>query len=340
MFLFNKFTETIFIKNNSELESQILALKKVIEKYPNNQGLKKQLVLCELGLKGEQDIEFELKNANIGMYVLHDVNLKFDDLKAQIDYIVITPAKVYFIECKNLTGNITVNNNGDFIREWNFNGHKIKEGIYSPLRQAERHIEVYKKNWSSINKGLINKIKYNKMDNWYVPLVVMTNSKNILNIKYSPKELKDKIIRSDNLIKYIQNDIDRTSRECLWSKKDMEEYANDLMFNYNKVIKKNYEEQYINYAEKYLDTNDDSESSENDLEHNEELKNILIEFRKNRSFEKDIPPYYVFTNDELEQLILSKPKTLDELIDSKILSSIKIKTHGYEIIKILNNYDK
>lgn len=330
MLLFNKFTETIFYKNNSELENQISALKKVIEKYPNNQRLKKQLTLCELGLRGEHEIEFELKNANLGMYVLHDVNLEFEDLKAQIDYVVITSAKVYFIECKNLTGNITVNNNGEFSREWNFNGHKIKEGIYSPLRQAERHIEVYEKIWSSRNKGLLNKIRYNNMDNWYVPLVVMANSKNILNIKYAPKELKNKIIRSDNLIKYLQSDIARTNKDYLWSKKDMEEYANTLMNNYNKIIDKNYEEQYLKYAEEYLYFNNKNESNEIDL------KNKLIEFRKNRSSEMKIPAYYVFTNEELERLITLKPSTLDELKNSKILSPIKIKTHGDEIIKLLN----
>lgn len=59
-------------------------------------------MLCELALKGEREIEFELENTNIGMYVLHDVNLEFKNLKAQIDYIIITPAKVYFVECKIL----------------------------------------------------------------------------------------------------------------------------------------------------------------------------------------------------------------------------------------------
>ena len=104
-----------------------------------------KLKLCELGLKGEKEIEFELKNSNIGMYVLHDINMKYEDLIAQIDYIVITPASMYFIECKNLVGNIRVNSRGEFIREYIYNKRKVKEGIYSPIRQAERHIEIFKK---------------------------------------------------------------------------------------------------------------------------------------------------------------------------------------------------
>lgn len=87
--IFNKFTETIFYKNDSELEFQIEALKKLHEEYPKNEIILQKLKLCELGLAGEKEIEFELKNANIGMYVLHDVNLQFEDLKAQVDYILI-----------------------------------------------------------------------------------------------------------------------------------------------------------------------------------------------------------------------------------------------------------
>ena len=41
--------------------------------------------------------------------------------------MVLTSLYTYFIECKNLVGNITVNEKGDFIRELNINGKKIKE---------------------------------------------------------------------------------------------------------------------------------------------------------------------------------------------------------------------
>jgi hypothetical protein len=49
----------------------------------------------------------------------------------------------------------------------------------------------------------------------------------------------------------------------------------------------------------------------------------------------NIPAYYVFTNDELEKLLEIKPKTLESLKNSNILSPIKIKTHGQQIIDTL-----
>jgi len=79
MGIFDKFNDTIFYKKDNELEVQVEILKKLLEKY-NNEELKHKLRICELGLYGENEIEFELKNANIGMYVLRDVNLKYNDL--------------------------------------------------------------------------------------------------------------------------------------------------------------------------------------------------------------------------------------------------------------------
>lgn len=50
----------------------------------------------------------------------------------------------------------------------------------------------------------------------------------------------------------------------------------------------------------------------------------------------NIPAYYIFTNKELEELIEVKPKTIEELRKSNILSEIKIRTHGNEIVNIFN----
>ncbi len=343
----NKFTDTVFYKKDSELEYQIEALKKVQKKYPDNSSISKKLALCELGLKGEKEIEFELKNANIGMYVLHDINLEFEGLKAQIDYLIITPAKVYFIECKNLTGNITVNSKGEFTREWYYKGKKISEGIYSPLTQAERHVEVFKKMWKQTHKGLLNQYRYNKIDNWYVPLVVIANSKSILNIKYAPKEIKNKIIKSDNLVKLLKSDVEKTEKECLWNQKDMKECAFSVMDRYNNTIERNYEQELIDWIEeskKNQDKNDCKKEKQQlqrgsniDIDSVLEIRKRLVEFRKEKSKAMNVPAYYIFTNDELDKILKLMPTSLDELKKTKILSPIKTKTHGEEILKIIMN---
>ena len=85
---------------------------------------------------------------------------------------------------------------------------------------------------------------------------------------------------------------------------------------------------YDYYKEKYC--NNISISIKDDL------KDKLIEFRKNRSNEMNIPAYYVFTNEELDKLVELRPKTVEELKNANILTAIKIKTHGEEIIKTIN----
>ena len=147
-----RFKDTVFFKENSDLQDRYEALTKLNSEYPKNDNIQNEMYCIKKGLDGEKQIEYQLKKANVGMYVLHDVKLKYKDLTAQIDYVVITPVFTYYIECKNLVGNITVNEKGDFIREYNINGKKVKKGMYSPLRQVEAQREVVRKIWENKNK--------------------------------------------------------------------------------------------------------------------------------------------------------------------------------------------
>ena len=45
------------------------------------------------GLKRENDISFELKNANLGLYVIKDLNISYNYLEVQIDFVVISSAR-------------------------------------------------------------------------------------------------------------------------------------------------------------------------------------------------------------------------------------------------------
>ena len=126
MSLLNQFKETIFLKEDSELERKIQALKEIRDKVEKQEEIEKEIKIAELGLLGERNIAFELKNANIGMYVLHDINITYEDLNAQIDYIIVTAAHCYLVECKNLIGNITINKDGEFRREYILNNKKVK----------------------------------------------------------------------------------------------------------------------------------------------------------------------------------------------------------------------
>lgn len=320
MGLFELFTETIFLKTDSDLQKKIEKLSELQREYPNNKKIELDLMLCKLGLAGENEIEYELKNANLGMYVLHDITIKYEDLTAQIDYIVVTTGKIYLIECKNMVGNITVNERGDFIREIN---HQ-KEGIYSPLRQAERHVEILKKIWLS-RKGIFHKVfQEGKFDYWYVPLVVIANQKSILNTRYAPLEIKQKVIKADQLINYIKKDISTIDKKLLGSKKNTYEVANWLL-----SLDTPQKNDYSKYEVEVMP----QDSNVNTLK--EEIRNRLIEFRTRKAKEKNIPAYYIFTNEELEKILEKLPQTVEELRNLHILSEVKLKLHGEEIIEMI-----
>ena len=319
-----RFKDTIFYKENSDLQDKCDALKKLNKEYPNNEDLLSEFFIVKKGLDGENEIAYQLKKAHIGMYVLRDIKVKHEDLTAQIDYVIITPVYTYYVECKNLVGNITVTDKGDFIREFTINGKKIKKGMYSPLRQVEAQREVIRKIWES-NSSAIRKFFASKNFDYYRRvLVVAANQDTILNTNRAPKEIKYKILRADSLIRQIEYDLNhRKNDEYLDSKKSMEEMAQSYInLSNNEDI--NYYEYYKNkYCNNVVSMNDD-------------LKDRLIELRKVRSSEMNIPAYYVFTNDELDKLVELRPKTIEELKNANILSPIKIKTHGKIIIEEIN----
>ena len=309
------FKDTIFLKTGSDLQDKYDALIKLKEEYPNNKDLLNELNIVKKGLDGENEIAYQLKKANIGMYVLRDVKYKYGDLTAQIDYVVITPVYIYYIECKNLIGNIMVNEKGDFIRELTINNKTITKGMYSPLRQVEAQREVIRKIWES-NANTINKLFGSNNFNYYRRvLVVVANQETILNTSKAPNNIKNKILRADLLVKKIEDDLEhKRDIDIFESKREMEKFAK----SYLDLSVVNYVD-YYNYYKKLFCNN---------------LKERLISFRTNRSKGMNIPAYYVFTNEELNKIIDLKPSNVDEL--KNILPLIKVKTHGKEILKEIN----
>lgn len=318
MEIFNKFYDTIFLKKNSALERQILELKKVRNKVREKDKIEQDILLLELGLAGEKQIEFELKHANLGMYVLHDITITYEDLKAQIDYMIITKGYIYLVECKNLIGNITIDAKGQFQREYEINGKNIKEAIYSPYQQALRHREVLKKRWLKSNH-MINRLLNEKTFDtlWYKPLVVICNPKSIVSMEKASEEIKSHVVRADQLVEYITNDINHYDKMLLSSQKAMKSFA----------------EAYLE-----IDVGNDTSflSKYTIVDQKNSLYQKLRQYRYEKAKRNQIPTYYIFTDKELEQLIYDHPRNIEELKKMNILPEIKVKLHGKEIVELLN----
>lgn len=233
MGLFDKIKEPIFLKE-SDSESKLNELQQLLRYAPSElvEQIEQEIKFVEAGIFGENTIKFELKNSHIPMYVLHDLYLTHGDLSAQIDFLIITRKHIYVIECKNLYGDIEITSTGDFIRTFSFGNFKKKEGIYSPITQNMRHLQLIKQirgaEYSNIlSKSLFERNFYNN----YHSIVVLANPKTVLNAKFAKKDVKDRVIRADQLSSYIKK-IDSDPRSSDFSEKDMELFAKFFIDNH------------------------------------------------------------------------------------------------------------
>lgn len=207
MGLFDKIKEPVFLKEDSAASAELAALEELRNTAPPEvvKKLEKEIRNVKLGILGENQIAFELKNSHIPMYVLHDLYLEHEGLTAQIDYLVITRRRNFVIECKNLYGNIEVTEQGDFIRHINYNGKYSKERIYSPITQSDRHLALILQLLLSRRSNPIRQAILKKyFPENYRSVVVLANPKSILNTKNAEESVKDKVISADRLIAYIQ----------------------------------------------------------------------------------------------------------------------------------------
>lgn len=334
MGLLNKSYEPVFLKESSSAEKYLDELKQLKSRL-NAEGqavIDRDIKYIEYGILGEQNINFELKNSHMPLFVLHDIYLKSGELSAQIDYLVFTPKICFVIECKNLFGNLEINNNGDFIRTIEYNGKKKKEGIYSPITQNERHLQLIKSIIMSNQKSFISKKIAEKVFNkTFIPLVVLANPKTVLNNRFAPKSIKDKVIKADGLIQYMK-DVYNNSDLFTSSDSDTKEWAESFL---NKNCDNDAD--YLTKYDKYI-TSDKLDSDCSNIK-NSVLFDELKAYRLQMSRQENIKPYYIYNNEQLNDLINKKPKSLDELKSISGFGNKKTEKYGEDIINIILKYN-
>ena len=253
--------EQIILKEASDARAYLERLEKLLPQTCGelNTKLQKEIAITKAGIAGEDNIVFELKNSGIDMVVLHDIYIETENgLSAQIDFIVVTAKLIYVIECKNLFGNIEINNSGAFIRTFEYGGKRVKEGIYSPITQNERHLTVLNQCRVENAGAFMGLLKQWGTKTFYKPLVVLANPKTIVNDRYAKKEIKEQVIRADQLVATIKR-MNAESKEPSSSLKQMQQVAQRLL-DMNMESKKDYFAKFDLLAqEAYLEKKKDKE---------------------------------------------------------------------------------
>ena len=329
MELFKKKIGPVFLKDTSDATNVIAQLEELLPQASDDvrEEIEKQIKVTTYGEMGENNVAFELKNSGMDMYILRDIYLEHGDLSAQIDYLVITRQHVYIIECKNLIGNIEIDNMGNFIRSYEYGNRKIKEGFYSPITQNERHLLVIKNLRGERHTNFLAKKRFeNSFANTYKSIVVLANPKTILNAKYAKKEVKQKVIRLDQLIAHIKA-LD-AAEEYSFKTDDMLSLG-QFFLDANKEKKTDYLKKYKN------EVTDNSESVPVEV-NKEELIKKLKDFRWCQSKYENIKPYYIFNDMQMNDLIEKNPKNEKELLQVSGFGKVKVDKYGKDILKILS----
>ena len=331
-----------FYKADSDSKKQLERLQQLYATAPDRVKLQieRDMKLLAYGIAGEDTVAFELNNSYLPIIVLHDLRLEHEGLSAQIDYLIITTKVCLVVECKNLFGNLEVNNRGEFIRELDFNGKRKKEGIYSPVTQNVRHMEMIKLLRLANKKNPLMRVALEKsFGDFHKSVIVLANPKTVINLKRAPKNVKDQIIRSDQLIEYIKGLI-RENKDLASSEKEMYEMA-EFFAGLHKENPVDYTEKYFTDGVVELDGAivDREESGGVEVAIDETpLYQALKQYRYETSKAEGIKAYYIFNNLQLEALIAAMPRSLAELRKISGFGEVKCEKYGTAIIEILRSY--
>ena len=108
-------------------------------------SIEKEIGVIKKGRKGELDaayeIEFGRKDSKF-LAIIHDLRIECDGETAQIDHLLINRfRKVWVCETKNLSGEIIINDQGEF--EVIYKSGRY--GIPSPIMQNKKHKRILQK---------------------------------------------------------------------------------------------------------------------------------------------------------------------------------------------------
>ncbi len=325
MGLFTKKIGPVFLKEDSRAKTQLAKMEELCDKLTGDarKSLEKECKLLDYGIKGEDAIAYELRNSGIDMFIMQDLCFGDDD-SAQIDFLLVTRKCCYVLECKNLYGDICID--GDVFKRRL--GTKHFEGIYSPVTQNQRHLEKLKQiRLESKTNIIMRKAFEASFKHTYKSLVVLANPKTVLMDKTADKDIRDQVIRADQLVRYIKNDL-ASIKDYEWSEKEMRELA-EYYLQKNNTERKDYTEKYATLIEK--------DRPNNESEDADSLKEVLKAYRLEKSREEEMRAYYVFKDETIDEIVAKRPATIEALLDIKGLGEKKIEKYGKDILEIIKN---
>ena len=330
-----EFTKDFSVDDNTQLNTLTSLLNQVNDE--SKIKVEKEILNVRSGLAGEKNVYYELKNSRLPIVCLHDIRLEYKNLEAQFDFIIIASEFILVLETKKLFGNINVDNEGNFTREYQINNRTFKEGMYSPITQNERHVRLLDE-FLRDNKIIKHCPIYS--------LIVIANDKTIVNKKFAKAEVKNLIIKHDQLIEklnyYIKNNNDvklkhnymREIAETIIKENKPIEY--DFVKKLNLELKPVVNEKVNQPVKEIIPVELESdEIDDNDNTPQTKLHGKLKRYRYTKAKELNIKPYFIFNNNELDQLLSIRPTSKEKFLSVPGFGEKKYEQYGEDIIALI-----
>lgn len=341
----------IFLKEFSDESNQINQLENLKSKIEDKNTINlisKDINSLKEGLLGEQNVYYELKNSYIPMLCLHNIRIESEGNIAQLDFVLITHYFIMILETKKLSGDITINEAGEFTRTIkNKYGKALKkEGIYSPISQNERHVRILKD--YLLKNNLIKTFPI-------ISSVIIANPKSIINRYKAPYDIKNKIFKSDQLTTIINKELKKHIKSGSLLESRMYKIANFLLDNHIEPNYNHYKKYSISpsnfltttenkvntnikdkiNAKEILKTKDSTKATDSNIE----LREFLRKYRYKKAQEENLKAYFIFNDKVLDELVIKKPKTLKSLLEIRGLGDMKVSKYGLDLLDIIKCYN-
>ena len=172
----------------------------------------------------------------------------------------------------------------------------------------------------------------------------MANPKTIINDKYAPREVKERLVKADQIIECLKR---------LEAKREPFRFEKDIKASADAYLEMNIEKPLLK-----IDLEGNTQSSENSCpksskqNHNdtneqnnfsvnkESIRASLKKYRLQKAKELNYKPYFIYSDSTLEEILTLMPKDLNELKKVHGFASKKIEIYGKDIINIINNYNQ
>lgn len=168
--------------------------------------------------------------------------------------------------------------------------------------------------------------KYNNTELSIVKhIVTVANPKSVINSKYAKKEIKEHIIKHDQLVNEMKELIEENKNGTWFTEETMLSVANQLLkFNgsYSVDYKKyrisidnreennqiGIESKTENCANEKVELDYKEVSNEKTSIQDSPMYTELKKYRINKSWEEKVKPYFLYNNAQLETIVTLKPK--------------------------------